>query len=207
MSEPWLIVGLGNPGPQYAATRHNIGAMAVDVMADQVGAKLSRHKKALANIAETHLGFPGDRVSVVLCAPLSYMNESGGPVKAAMAFYRIPPERLVVLHDELDIDFTALRIKKGGGDGGHNGLKSIRSAIGTGDYFRIRLGIGRPPGRQVPADFVLQAFSGAQRTELPGFLSRASDAVETLVRQGLEVAQNRFNERPSGGEHGSGGNP
>ncbi len=199
MSEPWLIVGLGNPGAQYAATRHNVGAMAIEAMADQVGVKLSRHKKALANIAETHLGFPGDRVPAVLCAPLSYMNESGGPVKAAMAFYRIPPERLLVLHDELDIDFTALRIKKGGGDGGHNGLKSIRSAIGTGDYYRIRLGIGRPPGRQAPADFVLQAFTGAQRTELPAFLSRASDAAETLIRRGLEVAQNEFNERSSGG--------
>ena len=199
MSEPWLIVGLGNPGAQYAATRHNVGAMAIEAMADQVGVKLSRHKKALANIAETHLGFPGGRVPAVLCAPLSYMNESGGPVKAAMAFYRIPPERLLVLHDELDIDFTALRIKKGGGDGGHNGLKSIRSAIGTGDYYRIRLGIGRPPGRQAPADFVLQAFTGAQRAELPAFLSRASDAAETLIRRGLEVAQNEFNERSSGG--------
>lgn len=207
MSDPWLIVGLGNPGPEYAATRHNIGAMAVETMAIGSGSKLSRHKKVLGLIAETHLGFPGDRVSVVLCAPLSYMNESGGPVKAAMSFYRIPPERLVVLHDELDIDFTALRLKKGGGDGGHNGLKSIRRSIGTGDYYRIRLGIGRPPGRQAPADFVLQAFSGSQRSELPAFLDRAGDAVETLVRRGLEVAQNEFNANPSGGGEGSGGNP
>lgn len=198
MSEPWLVVGLGNPGPAYAATRHNIGAMAVDRLADECSAKLSRHKKVLAEIAETHLGFPGDRVSIVLCNPLSYMNESGGPVKAAMSFYRVPPERLIVLHDELDIDFTALRIKRGGGDGGHNGLKSIRKSIGTGDYYRIRMGIGRPPGRQAPADFVLQMFSGTQRSELPGVLDRAGDAVETLVRRGLEVAQNEFNAREAG---------
>ena len=207
MSEPWLIVGLGNPGPEYAATRHNVGAMAVEVMASGCGSKLSRHKKVLGLIAETHLGFPGDRVPVVLCSPLSYMNESGGPVKAAMSFYRIPPERLVVLHDELDIDFTALRLKKGGGDGGHNGLKSIRRSIGTGDYFRVRLGIGRPPERQAPADFVLQAFSGSQRSQLPAFLDRAGDATQTLVRRGLEVAQNEFNPHSPGVGEGSGGNP
>ena len=205
MSDPWLIVGLGNPGPEYAATRHNIGAMAVDVIADSTSATLSRHKKVHARIAETHLGFPGDRVSIIACAPLSYMNESGGPVKAAMNFYRIPPERLVVMHDELDIDFATLRIKKGGGDGGHNGLKSIRSAIGTGDYFRIRLGIGRPVGRQAPADYVLQAFSSAQRADLPGFLSRGAEAAETLIRQGLDVAQNAYNERSSSGDDASTG--
>lgn len=193
MSDPWLIVGLGNPGPEYAVTRHNIGAMAVAGLAVECGAALSRNKKVFAEIAETHLGFPGDRVPIVLCNPLSYMNEGGGPVKAAMSFFRIPAERLVVLHDELDIDFSAIRIKKGGGDGGHNGLKSIRRSIGTGDYFRIRLGIGRPPGRQAPADFVLQGFSGAQRSELPTILSRAGEAVETLIRRGLDVAQNDFN--------------
>ena len=198
MSEPWLVVGLGNPGPAYAATRHNIGAMAVAELAAERAVKLSRHRKVLAEIAETHVGLPGDRVPIVLCNPLSYMNESGGPVKAAMSFYRVPPERLVVLHDELDIDFTALRIKKGGGDGGHNGLKSIRRAIDTGDYYRIRLGIGRPPGRQAPADFVLQTFSVSQRSELPAFTDRAGDAVETLIRRGLEVAQNEFHGRQGG---------
>lgn len=200
MSEPWLVVGLGNPGPAYAATRHNIGAMAVDQLAAECSAKLSRHKKVLAEVAETHLGIPGDRQPVVLCKPLSYMNESGGPVKAAMSFYRVLPERLVVLHDELDIDFDAIRIKRGGGDGGHNGLKSIRKSIGTGDYYRVRLGIGRPPGRQAPADFVLQAFNGTQRTALPGFLDRASGGVEVLIRRGLEVAQNEYNARGSGGD-------
>lgn len=193
MSDPWLIVGLGNPGPAYAITRHNVGAMTIAELSRVTSSTLSKNKKVFAETAETHFGFPGDRQSIVLCAPLSYMNESGGPVKAAMAFYRVPPERLVVVHDELDIDYTAIRIKKGGGDGGHNGLKSIRKAIGTGDYFRVRLGIGRPPGRQAPADFVLQPFSGAQRAELPAFLSRAASAVEAVVCQGVEVAQNEFN--------------
>ncbi len=200
MSEPWLVVGLGNPGPAYATTRHNVGAMAVAGLADECSVKLSRHRKVLAEIAEGHVGLPGARDRIVLCNPLSYMNESGGPVKAAMGFYRIPPERLVVLHDELDIDFAALRLKRGGGDGGHNGLKSIRSAIGTGDYFRVRMGIGRPPGRQAPADFVLQSFSGAQRTELPAFLDQAARAVETLVQRGLGMAQNEFHTRAGGDE-------
>lgn len=198
MSEPWLIVGLGNPGPAYATTRHNIGAMLVDRLATTAGVKLSRHTRVLADVAETHFGFPGDRQRIVLCAPLSYMNESGGPVKAAMSFYDVPPERLVVAHDELDIDFDSIRIKKGGGDGGHNGLRSIRKAIGTGDYYRVRLGIGRPPGRQAPADFVLQPFTSSQRTELPNFLTRAADAIETLVRRGLDVAQNEFNRIAAG---------
>lgn len=198
MSGPWLIVGLGNPGPVYSTTRHNIGAMLIAQVASDDGVKLSRHKRALAETAETHFGFPGDRQPIVLCIPLSYMNESGGPVKAAMAFYDVAPDRLVVVHDELDIDFAAIRIKKGGGDGGHNGLKSIRKAIGTGDYFRVRLGIGRPPGRQAPADFVLQPFSSTERSELPLFLNRGANAVETLVRRGLEVAQNEFNRTGSG---------
>jgi PTH1 family peptidyl-tRNA hydrolase len=197
VSGPWLIVGLGNPGPAYATTRHNVGAMLVAELATGASVKLSRHKRILAETAETHFGFPGDREPIVLCQPLSYMNESGGPVKSAMSFYDVEPDRLVVIHDELDIDFAAIRIKKGGGDGGHNGLKSIRKAIGTGDYFRVRLGIGRPPGRQAPADFVLQPFSSSERSELPGFLHRAAKCVETLVRQGLEVAQNEFN-RPVG---------
>ncbi len=200
MSGPWLIVGLGNPGPAYATTRHNIGAMLVRQLASDAGVKLSRHKRVLAEIAETHVGFPGDREPIVLCAPLSYMNESGGPVAAAMSFYSVEADRLVVAHDELDIDFGAIRIKKGGGDGGHNGLKSIRTSIGTGDYYRIRLGIGRPPGRQAPADFVLQPFNSTERPALPAFLDRAQTAVETLVRRGLEVAQNEFNRTASGDE-------
>jgi PTH1 family peptidyl-tRNA hydrolase len=172
--------------------------MAIVELARQCSVKLSRHKRVLGEIAETHLGIPGDREPIVLCNPLSYMNESGGPVKAAMSFYRVPPQRMVVLHDELDIDFASVRLKLGGGDGGHNGLKSIRRTIGTGDYYRIRLGIGRPPGRQAPADFVLQAFLGADRSELPGFLDDAGRAVEVLIRDGLEVAQNGFHTRNVG---------
>ncbi len=198
MSDPWLIVGLGNPGPAYAATRHNVGAMLVERLAVESGVTMSRHKRVLADVAETHIGMPGDRERIVLCAPLSYMNESGGPVKAAMSFYDIPAERMVVVHDELDIDFAAIRIKKGGGDGGHNGLKSIRKALGTGDYFRVRMGIGRPPGRQAPADFVLQPFSSTQRSELPTFIDRGVAAVQTLIQQGLEVAQNEFNRTSTG---------
>lgn len=167
-------------------------------LATSTGASLTRNKKFLAQTAETHFGMPGDRQPLIVCAPLSYMNESGGPVKAAMSFYRIPADRLVVLHDELDIDFGALRLKRGGGDAGHNGLRSIRGAIGTGDYFRVRLGIGRPPGRQAPADFVLQSFSSTQRSELPSFLDRAASAVETLIRRGLDVAQNEFNKSGDG---------
>lgn len=202
MSEPWLVVGLGNPGPAYATTRHNIGAMLAARLATITGSSLTRNKKFLALTAETHFGIPGDRQPLIVCAPLSYMNESGGPVKAAMSFYRVPADRLVVLHDELDIDFGAIRLKRGGGDAGHNGLRSIRSAIGTGDYYRVRLGIGRPPGRQAPADFVLQSFSSAERVELPAFLDRASDAVETLVRRGLDVAQNEFNKATGDGANG-----
>ena len=202
MSEPWLVVGLGNPGSAYATTRHNVGAMLAAHLASSTGSSLTRNKKFLAQTAETHFGIPGDRQSIIVCAPLSYMNESGGPVKAAMSFYRVPADRLVVLHDELDIDFGAIRLKRGGGDAGHNGLRSIRSAIGTGDYYRVRLGIGRPPGRQAPADFVLQSFSSAERSELPSFLDRAASAVETLVRRGLDVAQNEFNKGTTDGASG-----
>jgi PTH1 family peptidyl-tRNA hydrolase len=130
---------------------------------------------------------------LVLVEPLSFMNESGGPVKALMGFYGVDPDRLVVVHDELDIPFTTIRVKLGGGDNGHNGLKSIRKALGTGDFYRVRVGIGRPPGRQEAADYVLKPFAGAERTELPEVVQRAADAVESLVTDGLEATQNRFN--------------
>jgi PTH1 family peptidyl-tRNA hydrolase len=197
LSHPWLVVGLGNPGPEYTATRHNVGAMVVDQLADSVGARLARHKQAHAQAAETKLGVPGSVVPVVLVVPMSYMNESGGPVKAAMTYYGVEADRLIVAHDELDIDFAALRVKFGGGDNGHNGLKSIRRAIGTGDFYRVRVGIGRPPGRQDPAEFVLKPFGSTERKELPDLLSRGSDAVEALVLDGLESTQNRFNAAPA----------
>lgn len=183
---PWIVVGLGNPGPQYATTRHNVGAMVADLLAERVGGRFAGHKRGRADVVEGRLA--GERV--VLAKPRSYMNESGGPVSALLAFYKTAPGRLVVLHDELDIPFAAIRLKLGGGVNGHNGLKSVRQSIGTADFLRERIGIGRPPGRQDPADFVLRPFSGAERGELPLLLERAADAVELLLEQGLERAQN-----------------
>ena len=186
---PWLIVGLGNPGPQYETTRHNIGAMCIEVIADRISSKFSRSTKLRADVAEGRFG----STRVVVAKPHSYMNESGGPVKLLCNYYKVPLEQLVVLHDELDIDFATQRYKLGGGDNGHNGLKSIRSALGSGDYLRVRLGIGRPPGRQDPADFVLKPFSGAERKTLGDFFEVAADGIETLVTHGLTKAQNDFN--------------
>lgn len=191
----WLVVGLGNPGPAYAGNRHNVGFMAVDDLAARAGDRLSRHKRAVAAVAESRIGMPGSGSErAILAEPLSFMNDSGGPVKALLDFYGIGPERLVVLHDELDLPLAALRLKFGGGDNGHNGLRSIRRSIGTGDFFRVRLGIGRPPGRQDPAEYVLRDFAGPEREESKVMVARAADAVETLVLEGLEAAQQRFND-------------
>jgi PTH1 family peptidyl-tRNA hydrolase len=192
-SSPWLVVGLGNPGPEYAATRHNIGFLVADLVADRVGARLARHKRAHALAAEGKLGIPGSMTHLVLAEPLSFMNESGGPVKALMGFYGVEADRLVVIHDELDIPFSTIRVKLGGGDNGHNGLKSIRKALGSGDFYRVRVGIDRPPGRQDPADYVLKPFGSTERKDLPEVVDRAADAVESLVTEGLERTQNRFN--------------
>lgn len=188
-SAPWLVVGLGNPGPEYAATRHNVGAMAVQVLADRGGRPLALHRRSRSDVAETHLA--GHRV--VLARLRSYMNESGGPVAALCAFYKVPAGQLVVLHDELDIAFGTLRLKLGGGDNGHNGLKSLRQSLGGGEFYRVRIGIGRPPGRQDPADFVLRPFNATQRRELPALVDSAADAVEALLQEGLDRAQSRFN--------------
>ena len=180
---------------------HNVGEDAVRLLAGRLGDTMRTGKNDAA-VAESRIG----ETRVVLAVPLTFMNESGRAAASLVKRFRFTdPERIIVVHDELDIDFTTLRIKKGGGDGGHNGLKSIRSAIGTGDYFRIRLGIGRPVGRQAPADYVLQAFSSAQRAYLPAFLSRCAEAAETLIRQGLDVAQNAYNERSSSGDDASTG--
>lgn len=188
-TEPWLVVGLGNPGPEYERTRHNIGAMALDQLATSLGARFTKHKRALAQVAETHIATH----RVILAKPMSYMNTSGGPTKALATFYKVPIENLIVLHDELDIDGGAIRLKFGGGDNGHNGLKSIRSSFATGDWYRIRLGIGRPPGRMNPADFVLKNFAGSEKDMVEQLCFRGSDAVETLITQGLAPAQNIFN--------------
>ena len=189
----FVIAGLGNPGPAYAGTRHNIGAMVVAELAAHLSVKLSRHKKAFAAVGESHIGLPGSQQSVVLAIPLCYMNESGGPIKSIHDFYAGRLENLIVVHDELDIDFAAIRLKLGGGDNGHNGLKSIKKSIGSGEYYRTRTGIGRPQGQQDPADFVLSQFSAGERKELPALISRGCEALETLVTSGLDLAQNKFN--------------
>lgn len=190
--EPWLVVGLGNPGPAYAGNRHNVGAMVVDELARRAGSALRRHK-ARATVAQTRLGGSGGAYGhrVVVAVPQSYMNESGGPVKALLGFFKIVPERLVVIHDDLDIDAGVIRLKKGGGEGGHNGLRSISKALGTRDYHRVRIGIGRPPGRMDPADFVLRDFSALERRELPFVIDAATEAVAALVTLGLSSAQQR----------------
>ena len=190
----WLVVGLGNPGPTYAATRHNIGYLVADELARRVGSGWRSHKSGRAEVVEGRLGAPGtDAPRVVLARPRSYMNEVGGPVKALATFYKVAPDHVIAVHDELDLDFGTLRSKFGGGDNGHNGLKSMRSSLGTGDFFRVRAGIGRPPGRQSPADFVLAAYSGVERKELPFQVDSAADAVESLIAVGLEATQQRYN--------------
>ncbi|HTP15390.1 MAG TPA: aminoacyl-tRNA hydrolase [Streptosporangiaceae bacterium] len=185
--ERWLIAGLGNPGPHYAGNRHNAGFMAADELAARMGMR-PRRDRSRARVATGRLA----GVPVVLAKPMTFMNLSGRPVAALRSFYKIPSDRLVVLHDELDIPFGAIRLKLGGGDNGHNGLRSLTAALGTREYFRVRLGIGRPPGRIDPADFVLQDFSAAEREHLPRLLARCADAVETLLRHGLRAAQNEF---------------
>src|SRR6478672_6277721 len=190
----WLVVGLGNPGPSYAGHRHNVGYLVTDELASRMGGSFRAHKSGRADVVEGRLGAPGTPgPRVVLARPRCYMNETGGPVKALATFYKIPPERVIAIHDELDIAFGTLRCKLGGGDNGHNGLKSMRSSLGTGDFYRVRAGIGRPPGRQAPADFVLSGYSTTERKELPFQVDTAADAVESLVTDGLELTQQRYN--------------
>jgi PTH1 family peptidyl-tRNA hydrolase len=184
----WLVVGLGNPGPEYAGTRHNAGALVLEVLVGRVGGRLRSHRSRCDVLEGRLCGRP-----VVLARPRSFMNESGGPVAAAAQFYKTGPETVVVLHDELDLPFGAVRLKRGGGDNGHNGLRSVSRSLGTPDYLRVRLGIGRPPGRQDPADFVLRGYAGAERDEVPLQLERAADAVELLLTAGLAQAQNAVN--------------
>lgn len=193
-TERWLIAGLGNPGSEYAGNRHNCGYMVADVLADRMdkgGARFKRDRSRARVAAGSLAGCP-----VVLAKPQSFMNLSGRPVAALRAFYKIPAERIVVIHDELDIPFGVIRLKQGGGDNGHNGLRSVTAALGTRDYLRVRVGIGRPPGRMDPADFVLRDFSAAERKALPELIERAADAVEVLLRRGLAVAQNEFHTAP-----------
>lgn len=185
----WLVVGLGNPGAQYAGNRHNVGQMALDELASRFGAPFKTHKTP-SRVAEGFLRPGGPKL--VLAKPNSYMNTSGGPVSALLKFYSLGVDRLVVVHDELDIPFDTIKLKQGGGHGGHNGLRDIQKATGSPEFTRVRVGIGRPPGRQDPADYVLKDFAGAERQALPNLLSDAADAVEAVVDLGLVAAQQRF---------------
>ncbi|MDE8586898.1 aminoacyl-tRNA hydrolase [Arthrobacter sp. NQ4] len=189
MTDTWLIVGLGNPGAQYQGNRHNVGQMVLDEIAGRIGAGFKTHK-ARAQVLEGRLGIGGPRV--VLAKPMSYMNVSGGPVSALANFYGIAADHVVAVHDEIDIPFNTVKLKLGGGEGGHNGLRDISKALGTKDYLRVRVGVGRPPGRMDTADYVLRDFGTAELKELPFLLDDAADAVESLLRDGLTAAQQKF---------------
>ena len=186
MAEPLLVVGLGNPGPRYETTRHNLGFLVADILADRIGSGFKVHKKSGAQVTTGRLGGR----SVVLAKPSTYMNESGRHVGPLAKFYSVDPADVVVIHDELDIDFGRIRLKFGGGEGGHNGLRSIASALGTKDFQRVRIGVGRPPGRQDPAAYVLENFNTAERRDLGVILEQAADATELLLQHGVEGAQN-----------------
>ncbi len=183
----FLVVGLGNPGPSYAGNRHNAGFMVADLLAERMSGRFKAHK-GRADVVEGRLA--GERV--ILAKPKSFMNLSGGPVASLRDFFKVPVDRIVVIHDELDIPWAALRLKRGGGDNGHNGLRSLTQSLGSREYLRVRFGVGRPPGRQDPADFVLKDFSTVERKELPFHVDRAADAVEALLTGTLEAAQNTF---------------
>ena len=188
----WLVVGLGNPGDKYAATRHNVGQMVIDELVRRHNVKLSSHKSR-THIAAFKLGVGVDAHPVIVAKSQSFMNETGGPIKALANFYSVEPQKIIALHDELDIPFAAIRTKIAGGDNGHNGLKSMTSAFGTAEYYRVRLGIGRPMGEQDPGDFVLKAFSKVEQKDLGEFIVRGADVVESLIIEGLERTQTRYN--------------
>jgi peptidyl-tRNA hydrolase, PTH1 family len=187
---PWLVVGLGNPGAEYARHRHNAGFLVADLLARRVGAKFGRARRAATEVAEGFLRPGGPKIIIV--KPTTYMNLLGTPTASLAAFYKIPPERIVAVHDELDLDFGTVRAKVGGGEGGHNGLRSMSKSLGTKDYARVRFGIGRPPGRMDPADYVLSDFSPSERKELDFLVDRAADMVESVVEYGVEPTQNRY---------------
>ncbi|BDZ42732.1 peptidyl-tRNA hydrolase [Paraoerskovia sediminicola] len=197
MSDRWLVVGLGNPGPRYAGNRHNVGHMVLDELAGRVGATFKAHRSNAA-VAEGRLGVlpggaPGPRV--VLAKPSTYMNTSGGPVSSLAKYYDVPAERVVVVHDEVDIPFGTIKLKASGGEGGHNGLRDISKALGTREYARVRTGVGRPPGRMDTADYVLKDFAAVEKKELPFLIDDAADAAEMVVVEGLLAAQGRFHPR------------
>jgi PTH1 family peptidyl-tRNA hydrolase len=189
MADVWLVAGLGNPGPGYAANRHNVGQMVLSELASRLGARFSRHKTP--NLVAEGRVRPG-AAKLVLAAPTTYMNESGRAVAPLLDYLSIAPERLIVVHDELDIPFDTVRIKNGGGHGGHNGLRDIIKATDAAPFVRVRVGVGRPPGRQDAADFVLKDFSSTEKQSLPSLIADAADAVEAIVEDGLVAAQQRF---------------
>ncbi|HMM82491.1 MAG TPA: aminoacyl-tRNA hydrolase [Terrimesophilobacter sp.] len=191
-TDSWIVVGLGNPGLGYAANRHNVGEMVVAELGARMSAKFKRHK-ANAMVAEVRAGAGGvGGPKLILAGTNTYMNVSGGPVANLLKFFKVEPDRLIVVHDELDLPFDSLRLKFGGGHGGHNGIRDIMSAVGTGDFIRVRIGIGRPPGRQDPADYVLKDFSSTEKKSLPSVLSDAADAIELIATEGLSAAQLRY---------------
>jgi PTH1 family peptidyl-tRNA hydrolase len=186
-AEQLIVVGLGNPGATYAGTRHNVGAMVADVLAARLGARFRAHKSG-ADVVESRIA--GSRV--VVAKPRTYMNLSGGPVAALSRFFKVAAPSVIVVHDDLDLPYETIRVKQGGGEGGHNGLRSISAALGSKDYQRVRFGVGRPPGRMDPADYVLREFSAAERADLGVGLEQAADAVEMIITDGLLATQNRL---------------
>ena len=189
---PWLVVGLGNPGRGYERNRHNVGFMVADLLAGRTRTRFGRHRRAVADVAEARLGVGVDAPRLILVKPLTYMNLSGGPVAALASFYQVTAGRILAVHDELDLPYGQLRAKVGGGEGGHNGLRSMSQSLSTKDYLRARFGIGRPPGRQDPAEYVLSDFSAAERKELDYLVDRTADIVESIVVRGLEATQNVY---------------
>jgi len=189
MSEPWLVAGLGNPGDRYALTRHNAGAMAVHRLAERLDTRLKKVRFLPLLAGEAH----ADGIPLLLTAPGTFMNVSG-PTIASFARRRgVPVERVVACHDEIDLPFGALRVKRGGSTAGHHGLDSMVEAFRSADFYRIRLGVGRQPGRRDPIDFLLEPFAKREREDVALLVEEAADAVLTLVREGLAAAQARFN--------------
>ena len=185
----WLIVGLGNPGPTYANTRHNVGYLVTDILAERIGAPFKAHASKRADIVEGRL----TDQRVVVGRARSYMNDSGGAVSTLAKYFGIDADHVVVVQDEIDLGLGQLRVKFGGGDNGHNGLKSVRKSLDTGDFFRVRIGVGRPSGSSRVHDHVLNSFNSAERKELPFLMAEAADAVESLISRGLEPTQAAFN--------------
>ena len=188
----WLVVGLGNPGREYERHRHNVGFLIADLLAYRLGARFGRHRRASADVAEARLGLGLDAPQLVLVKPMTYMNLSGGPIAGLARFYKVDPAQIIAVHDELDLPYGQVRAKFGGGEGGHNGLRSVSQSLSTKDYCRVRFGIGRPPGRQDPADYVLSDFAAAERKELDFLVDRSADIVESIIKIGIEATQNAY---------------